>query len=512
MLNSFLFNFWLWFLYLIIFILMLILNVSNVYFCIFYLLVSTTILCFKSDMFKGVFKIKYTSRMLRTIIVSFVLCFLIDCVFVLIFPFNFFCYLLPFVFLFDYWVLSCVLLLLLPLDLFTSKYYIAKSKKKLYAFNNLVKIGITGSFGKTSTKEILNTILSEKFYVLSTPKSFNTPLGISKTINDSLTEKHEVFICEMGAKRVNEIKYLCDYVKVDYGIVTAVGRQHTSTFGSVENIYKAKKELPDFLHNKTCVFNLMNSFVKKMYDDFDGNKLGVFCVLKHKIKINYSVLKKCKILKFKVLKNKIYYEFNKYLNVYAKNIVITDKGTLFDIYYGCCLISSTETVLLGIHNVINILLSVAMSLMLGLNFEQIRLGLSKIKQIHARMEKFITGNGAVVINNGYNSNIDSAKFSLGVLEFFDKKYKVVITPGLIESEDDYLYNKNLGQVISRYATDVVLVKNKNKNALYSGLLSSGFDMSRVKFVQSFSEAKKLFDYASSEYVILIENDLPDNYV
>ena len=159
--------------------------------------------------------------------------------------------LFPLVYFLSYIIILLTLITLYPVEKLIGRYYIKKAKNKLSGFKKLIKIGITGSFGKTSTKEILTTILKEHYNVLATPKSFNTPFGITKTINNSLNNLHEVFVCEMGAKAKGEIKYLCDLTGVNYGIVTSVGRQHTNTFGSIEGVYKTKKELPDYLYNKS---------------------------------------------------------------------------------------------------------------------------------------------------------------------------------------------------------------------------------------------------------------------
>ena len=117
-----------------------------------------------------------------------------------------------------------------------------QAKAKLDARTDLIKIGITGSYGKTSTKFALLTILSEKYNVLASPASFNTPMGLSRVINNNLTDKHQVFIAEMGARHVGDIKELVDLVHPTYGLLTSVGSQHLETFGSVENIANTKYE------------------------------------------------------------------------------------------------------------------------------------------------------------------------------------------------------------------------------------------------------------------------------
>ena len=108
-------------------------------------------------------------------------------------------------------------------------------------------IAITGSYGKTSTKDFLATILSKRYKVLKTPGSFNTPMGICKVIRGELKPEHEIFIVEMGAKEKGNIKELCDLVRPEIGIITAIGPQHLETFKTMESVVSTKYELIESL-------------------------------------------------------------------------------------------------------------------------------------------------------------------------------------------------------------------------------------------------------------------------
>ncbi len=421
--------------------------------------------------------------------------------------------LIPLIILASFIIFSLVYLLFVPIEKSIGKRYIAKAKRILDTSKNLIKIGVTGSYGKTSVKEILSAILKENFNVIATPKSYNTPYGITKTINEKLTNSTEVFICEMGAKRKGEILELCNMVNCDMGIITSVGHQHTDIFGSIENVYLTKKELADFLRNKICVFNLMNDFTRKMYFNYVGKGIGCFIVSKRVAENVVKVVKK-KLKNF-VIKSSVglmvLYSLPHKNNYYAKINKMTEFGSDFDIYYNYQKLGTITTLLLGRHNIINVLLAVAMAIDLKVPFSKVQKALITLRSISARLEKFVTKKGAVVINNGYNSNINSARSSLGVLNLFEKRTKVVITPGLIETSDDFTYNRLFGEMISRVADEVIVVKQKNKNAILSGLSKSCFDMSKVYFVDSFLDAKGVIDMAGEDYVFLIENDLPNYY-
>ena len=140
--------------------------------------------------------------------------------------------------IFSYRVVSLVNIVNSPIEKWIQKGFYNKAKRKLEEMPNLKVIGITGSYGKTSTKYIVSTILSQKYNVLMTPESFNTTMGVVRTINEKLNSMHNLFVCEMGAKQVGDIKEICDLVKPDYGILTAIGPQHLETFKTIDNVKK----------------------------------------------------------------------------------------------------------------------------------------------------------------------------------------------------------------------------------------------------------------------------------
>ncbi|MBQ7835795.1 MAG: UDP-N-acetylmuramoyl-tripeptide--D-alanyl-D-alanine ligase, partial [Clostridia bacterium] len=150
-----------------------------------------------------------------------------------------------------------------PVEAGVRQYYINDAKKMLAGCPDLKVIGITGSYGKTSMKFFLTTLLKGKYDVLMTPESYNTPMGVVKTIRGSLKGYHEIFVCEMGAKKVREIDELCRIADPQHGIVTSIGPQHLETFKTVENVVKTKFELADYVKNKgSCFVNLDNEYIR----------------------------------------------------------------------------------------------------------------------------------------------------------------------------------------------------------------------------------------------------------
>lgn len=132
-----------------------------------------------------------------------------------------------------------------PIEKAIQNWYINDARKKLASMPSLHKVGITGSYGKTSMKFYLSELLNSQYETLKTPESFNTPMGVTITVRRDLKPTHEYFICEMGARRVHEIKELCGIADPHDGIITSVGPQHLETFGSIKNVLNTKFELAD---------------------------------------------------------------------------------------------------------------------------------------------------------------------------------------------------------------------------------------------------------------------------
>ncbi len=165
-------------------------------------------------------------------------------------------------------IVSAIVLFSQPLTVLLRNQIIKKAERKRREFKNLLVIGITGSYGKTSTKEFLAAILAERFKTLKTKENQNSEMGISQCILQELKPEHEIFICEMGAYNRGGIKLLCDIVKPKIGIITGVNEQHLATFGSMENLLSAEggKEMIDSLPKDGVVFfNAKNKYCQELY-------------------------------------------------------------------------------------------------------------------------------------------------------------------------------------------------------------------------------------------------------
>ena len=371
---------------------------------------------------------------------------------------------------------------LVPFEKWNYNRYIMQAKRKLKKYPELIKIGITGSYGKTSTKFILNTILSEKYSVCTSPMSYNTPMGITKAIIQYLDFSHQVLIAEMGARYEGDIKELCELVRPQYGILTSVGEQHLQSFGTLEKIIQTKYELVENLsQNGTMVFNGQNEICQSLYKKA-GNCSKIIC------------------------------GFDKLFDVYADAIKTNKNGTHFVLHIGNESIECS-TMLLGEHNVENILCASAIANKLGLTIEQIRNGILKLQPIEHRLQLINLQNGSTILDDSYNGSIDGAKRALDVLKMFDGE-KIVVTPGLVElGAKERQANIDFGEQIAVVADKVILVNLSNAEYLKQGLQNKGFDSTNMYQTDTLENAKELLKRITrSQAVILFYNDLPDNYL
>lgn len=428
--------------------------------------------------------LKYTKRMTRLVIVYFILV-LIFSLLVEFIGYRFIPYL-------SYGLIG-IIPIMLPLFVFLAYFitypiekliansYIKKAKKKLASVKNLKVIGITGSYGKTTVKNILNTILSEKYKVCASPSSFNTPLGLSKTILSNLNEDCEIFIAEMGAKQRYDIQELCEMVKPEIALITGVGNQHLLTFGSVEEIIKTKSELAEYVteHGGKLYINT----------DSDGSKTLA-----------------------KNFKNAITISINDGKSaIIAQDIVTTKEGSKLKLCYKDEDVKC-KTILLGSHNISNILLAAAVAIDMGLTLKEIATGIEKLVTIPHRLEIVKSSSTYTIIDDAYNSSVEGSKASLEVLSKFDGK-KFVITPGLVElGSEQFNSNFEFGINMASVCDYVIIDSTINYDAISSGLIFGGFDEKNIIQVGNLSQAVQMLNsLASSNDVVLFENDLPDNY-
>jgi len=371
-----------------------------------------------------------------------------------------------------------------PIESAIRRWYYNDAAKMLAARPDLTIIGITGSFGKTSTKNYLYRILSEKYNTLVTPGNFNTTLGVVRTVREQLKPYHKIFIVEMGAKQRGDIKEICDLVHPSIGIVTSVGDMHLETFGSRENILATKFELLDALPANG--FGVVN---------FDSEPIA-----------SARIPDNCGVLRYGIRNS---------ADIMASDLEYSASGTSFTLSGLDPIPFRLSTRLLGESNVLNIVAAATVAFKLGMSADQIRIAVSKLQQVEHRLSMSNKG-GLVVLDDAYNSNPLGAKMALDVMQGIkvpqDGKH-VVITPGFVEmGSAQFEANKELGSYAAGKADLLVIVNKLNREAILQGAREAGMDEGKIVVADSLSEAlQKISGSIKPGDVLLYENDLPDMF-
>ena len=369
-------------------------------------------------------------------------------------------------------VVCLALGIIFPIDVFMKKIISEKAKKilKEKRSKGLTVIGITGSFGKTSTKEILYSILREKFEVIKTPGNVNTETGVANFIIKNLSNE-KIFIVEMGADKAGDIKDLCNLIEPDYSILTGIGFSHLERFANHSILIKEKFILPERT-KKISVLNADNEII-----------------VKHKDKFKIS--------------NSVY--VSKSL---ASNIKIKENFQGLEFTYEDL---NLETQLLGLHNVMLIIMCIRIAREFGVSDEEIKNGLKKLKPATHRLEPIYNNVSNIwVIDDSYNGNFDGIKSGIEVLSGA-KGRKVVITPGIVElGEQAKLIHNEIGRLYAKNVDLVLLIKNPNSNFIIEGMKEEGFQNYMV-YASTEAAHSDLKNVLKGGDAVIFQNDLTDNY-
>ncbi len=364
---------------------------------------------------------------------------------------------------------------MLPVESIIKKRYIKRAQNRLKEVGCKV-VAITGSVGKTSVKNILFDILKEQVDVCCTPKSFNTPMGICRTVLENLKDTDEILIVEYGARRRGDIEFLARTFGADFSIITPIGMCHLESFGTVENIENTKFELCKRT-KEVVVFSGKSDSSRRLFERFESKKFlvgqeGTFA--------------------------------------FAKNLKWTEKGSQFVLSIDQKEIAC-KTKLLGRKNVDNIVQAATMAYLLGLDLISIQKGVAKASQIPHRLE-LIRGENVFVIDDSFNSNFEGFKEALEVLSQFKGK-KFVVSPGVVElGKEQFDVNYALGKEIAQVADVFVLMNQTNKKALLDGAIDGGMSREKIYFSNTRAEQKiVLKNLLTKGDAVLFENDLPDNF-
>lgn len=372
-------------------------------------------------------------------------------------------------------VVSFMVLLLQPITVLFKWRMINKAKKKRESLENLLVVGITGSYGKSSTKEFLKFILSDDFKVVSTEKNENSEMGISRCIIESVKEEHEIFVCEMGAYNRGGIKLLCDIARPKIGVLTGINSQHLSTFGSQKNIVKGKFELIDSLPMEgLAVLNWDNVFIKDNFKSEVGS-------------IKYSVSEK--------------------QDVWAEDM----KGGKEGISFKVCFRNGESFVLdmniNGVHNIPNLLAAIAVARKLGMETESI---VERLKEMDSSIGgmRFKKVDGIDVIDATYSSNPDGVISHLDYLKNWEGK-KIIIMPCLIElGSEGKKVHQEIGKKIGEVC-DLAIITSRD----YFNDLKKSSEMKNIVFMENGEKIlEKIRSFAKDGDVVLLESRVPPKLI
>lgn len=375
--------------------------------------------------------------------------------------------------------------LMKPIENSINRKFYNAAADRLASMPDLKIIGVTGSYGKTTTKHYITAILSEQFSTLMTPGSYNTTLGVVRTVNELLKAYHEVFVVEMGAKQAGDIKEICDLVHPHMGVVTAVGPQHLESFKTIENVQATKFELVDAL-------------------PADG--LAV-------VNNDFPMIANRPVSNVKCERYAVKDAGNPDVEYYATDIIYTPQGTTFAVSRhsdGWRL--ELETRLVGECNISNIVAAVAVAKALGMNDEKIRYGVAKLQQVEHRLSIRHVPGGLTIIDDAFNSNPVGSAMALDVLAAMPGK-RILITPGMIELGDrQFQLNQEFGRKAAGCCDIAIVVGQYNRDAIVAGLEEGGMPVEGIRKADTFNHAQQiLHSLAGPGDAVLYENDLPDTF-
>lgn len=372
-----------------------------------------------------------------------------------------------------------------PVEESMRRRYIREARQVIQQVNPVV-IGITGSYGKTSTKEILAHLLGSKYEVLKTPRTFNTILGVCKVIREELKPSHKYFIVEMGAYKPGEIAKICELVKPQIGILTAVGPQHLERFKTIEKVAEAKFELIQALpRDGIAIFNGDDGICRELAQRSPVRAL------------RYGVQPQ-----------------NPRLNLCGVNLAFNENGSQFDMVLDDQPAEPVRMHLLGRHNVSNALAASLAAVECGLSLKLAARFLASMPQLEHRLQVVRPSSGLVTIDNAYNSNPSGAQVALEVLQSFSGERKVLVTPGFAElGEIEAQEHAHLGRSAGQVCDLIFLIGNAERTGqILRGIQETGFDPAKIFCFPTLKEAQpRMAEVLKTGDVVLFENDLTDIY-
>jgi UDP-N-acetylmuramoyl-tripeptide--D-alanyl-D-alanine ligase len=379
--------------------------------------------------------------------------------------------------------------LMAPVERNIQQGFVRQARERIGKYRPQV-VGIAGSYGKTSTKHIAAQLLGQQIETLPTPKSFNTLMGITRTINENLEQKHKLFLVEMDAYAVGEIKAMCDLVQPEAAIITAVGPQHLERFGTVAKIGAAIYELVAALpQNGTALIYAGEAETAKLAERAAAEGRRV---------VRYGMA-----------------DEGVALDLIADEVVMDGEATRFVLSWPAENLRLAVSIpLLGRHNILNVSAAIGLAHVLGFSAERAARAAARLEFVPHRLQVLPRTGGMTVIDDSYNANPVGVHNGLEVLAQFQGNAKILVTPGLVElgslQESE---NRRYGEHAAKVCDHVILVGKAQTLPIQEGLRAGGMAPERVHIVQTLDEVTALLgSIGKPGDVVLFANDLPDNYL
>ncbi|MCE5221444.1 MAG: UDP-N-acetylmuramoyl-tripeptide--D-alanyl-D-alanine ligase [Clostridium sp.] len=327
-------------------------------------------------------------------------------------------------------------------------------------------VGITGSTGKTSTKDLVAAFLSGKYKVFKTQGNFNNEIGLPLMIFE-LSKEYDIAVLEMGTSNFGEINRLASIACPNISAITNIGVAHIEYLKSRENILKEKMCISDFFEDKnSLIVNCENDMLKTVNkgDKFNLEKIG----------------------------------YDENYNLYAKNIELTCETTAFDAIANNNESHRFKLNMVGEHNVLNALIGIQIAKDFGLTFDEMEKGLENFNATSMRLE-FINKNNFTIINDSYNANPDSMKAALKVLENYSGTRKIAVIGTMGELGD---YAKEAHTEVGKFAkgkADILLTTGD-----YKEFYEEGFKEGTMLFNTKQELMEKLSNIIKTNDTILVK--------
>ena len=342
-------------------------------------------------------------------------------------------------------------------DTLQALYKLASYKRDIY---DVPVVAITGSVGKTSTKDLVANVVAQKYKICKTIGNNNNNIGMPFTILNAPNDI-EAFVLEMGMNHFGEIHLLSKIAKPNICIITNIGTSHIGNLGSRENILKAKLEILDGAQNPYMVVNNDNDLLHKWYEE-------------NKDKINIKT-----------------YGINEKSDIQAKEIQLHEDGSEYVINLN----HKDEKIKVpvgGEHFVLNSLCAIAVGELLDIEIEDIRRGIETFSLTKNRMEVIELKNGIKLINDAYNSSVESVKASLAYMNHIQANRRIAVLGDILETGKFAVQlHKEIGEIVCENHVDMLVCSGENAKYIAESAKENGFDEKHIYYFENKEKIVKL---------------------